>query len=77
MPDDKWGERPCAFIELASGEQADADDLRQWCRDHLAAFKMPDKFVFAPIPRTATGKIQKVALREQSRDIARADNNRD
>ncbi len=75
MPDDKWGERPCAFIELASGEQADADDLCQWCRDHLAAYKVPDKFVFAPIPRTATGKIQKVALREQSRYIARADNN--
>ncbi len=75
MPDDKWGERPCAFIELASGEQADADDLRQWCRAHLAAYKVPDRFVFAPIPRTSTGKVQKFNLREKARDIALTEDN--
>jgi len=73
IPDDKWGERPCAFIELAPGEQADTDDLRLWCRDQLAAYKVPGIFVFAPIPRTSTGKIQKVALREKARDIAHSD----
>ncbi|RIA47636.1 acyl-CoA synthetase [Dichotomicrobium thermohalophilum] len=71
MPDDKWGERPCAFIELAAGEQADADDLRQWCREQLASYKVPDRFLFTPIPRTSTGKIQKFALREKAKDIAR------
>jgi fatty-acyl-CoA synthase len=70
MPDQKWGERPCAFIELAPGEQAEADDLRQWCRDQLAAYKVPEKFVFAPIPRTSTGKIQKVTLRDKAKEVA-------
>jgi len=65
MPHDKWGETPCAFIELAEGASASADDLRDWCRQELAAFKVPGKFVFAPIPKTSTGKIQKFVLREQ------------
>jgi len=73
MPHEKWGERPCAFIELAPDQQADVDDLRQWCRGQLAPYKVPDKFVFAPIPRTSTGKIQKFALREQAQNIASAD----
>ena len=73
MPDEKWGERPCAFIELAPGEQADADNLRQWCRDQLAAYKVPEKFVFAPIPRTSTGKVQKFALRAQAKAVASTD----
>ncbi|GGC07479.1 acyl-CoA synthetase [Marivita lacus] len=67
MPHDRWGETPCAFVELASGQQADADALRDWCREHLAHYKVPGRFVFAEIPRTSTGKIQKFALREQAR----------
>jgi len=73
MPDEKWGERPCAFIELAPGEQADKDDLRLWCREQLAPYKVPDKFVFAQIPRTPTGKIQKVVLREEVKRMVHAD----
>ena len=70
MPHEKWGETPCAFVELATGQQADAEVLRAWCRDHLAHYKVPGRFVFMPIPRTSTGKIQKFVLREQARDIA-------
>jgi len=70
MPHEKWGETPCAFVELAEGQQADAEALRAWCRDHLASYKVPGKFVFSPIPRTSTGKIQKFVLREQAREFA-------
>ncbi len=70
MPHDRWGETPCAFVELASGQQADADALRDWCREHLAHYKVPGRFVFAEIPRTSTGKIQKFALREKARALA-------
>ncbi|MCU9850491.1 acyl-CoA synthetase [Defluviimonas sp. WL0024] len=70
MPDEKWGETPCAFVELAAGQKADATMLRAWCREHLAPYKVPGKFVFVPVPRTSTGKIQKFILREQARAIA-------
>jgi fatty-acyl-CoA synthase len=70
MAHEKWGETPCAFIELAPGQQVDADSLRKWCRGLLAPYKVPGRFVFAPIPKTSTGKIKKFALREQARDIA-------
>ena len=65
MPHEKWGEMPCAFIELADGASATTEDLRDWCHQQLAGFKVPGKFVFAPIPKTSTGKIQKFILREQ------------
>ena len=65
MPHEKWGETPCAFIELADGASATTEDLRNWCHQQLAGFKVPGKFVFAPIPKTSTGKIQKFILREQ------------
>ncbi|WP_404415126.1 acyl-CoA synthetase [Vreelandella aquamarina] len=68
MPHEKWGETPCAFIELTPDGEADEDTLRQWCRDHLAPYKVPREFVFASIPRTSTGKIRKVALRDQMRE---------
>ncbi|MFD2205683.1 acyl-CoA synthetase [Kiloniella antarctica] len=68
MPHDKWGETPCAFIELVEGQTATAETLRAWCREHLASYKVPSKFVFTEIPRTSTGKIQKFVLREQVRD---------
>ena len=67
MPHDKWGETPCAFVELAEGQSADAETLRGWCRSHLAGYKVPGRFVFTRIPRTSTGKIQKFTLRETAR----------
>ncbi|WP_297773615.1 acyl-CoA synthetase [uncultured Roseovarius sp.] len=70
MPHEKWGETPCAFVELAEGQAVEAEALRAWCRDHLAPYKVPGKVVFTDIPRTSTGKIQKFVLREQARDLA-------
>jgi fatty-acyl-CoA synthase len=70
MPHEKWGERPCAFIELCEGQDADEAALSAWCREHLAHYKVPAKFVFASIPRTSTGKIQKFVLRNQAREMA-------
>ena len=68
-PDDKWGETPCAFVELKPGTSASADDLLQWCRKHLAGYKIPRHFVFAEIPKTSTGKIQKFKLREVAKGL--------
>ena len=68
-PDEKWGETPCAFVELKPGVQASADELMQWCRKHLAAFKCPRHMVFAEIPKTSTGKIQKFKLREMAKAV--------
>jgi fatty-acyl-CoA synthase len=68
-PDDKWGETPCAFIELKPGMQASADDLMQWCRKNLASYKCPRIIVFADIPKTSTGKIQKFKLREMAKAV--------
>ena len=65
MASDKWGETPCAFIEFKAGEIATEDELRQWCRDNLAGFKVPSKFLFTKIQKTSTGKIQKFLLRDQ------------
>jgi fatty-acyl-CoA synthase len=69
MPHEKWGETPCAFIELAAGHEADAESLRSFCREQLASYKVPGRFVFTEIPRTSTGKIQKFVLREQAREL--------
>lgn len=70
MPHDKWGETPCAFIELAEGHCEDAQMLRTWCKEQLASYKVPSKFVFQLIPRTSTGKIQKFILRSAAKTIA-------
>ncbi|MCV2873668.1 acyl-CoA synthetase [Defluviimonas sp. WL0050] len=70
MPHEKWGETPCAFVELATDHTADAKTLQAWCRAHLAPYKVPGRFVFMSIPRTSTGKIQKFVLREHARDLA-------
>jgi fatty-acyl-CoA synthase len=67
-PDDKWGETPCAFIELRPGATASAEDLVAWCREGLARYKCPRHIVFAEIPKTSTGKIQKFKLREMAKD---------
>ncbi|MBL0406005.1 AMP-binding protein [Microvirga aerilata] len=66
-PDDKWGEIPCAFIELKDGMTSTPEDLTAFCRTRLAGFKIPRKFVFRSIPKTATGKVQKFQLRSELR----------
>ena len=63
-PDEKWGETPCAFVELKPGTTATAEELIAWCRDHLASYKCPRSIVFAEIPKTSTGKLQKFKLRD-------------
>ena len=68
-PDDKWGETPCAFVELREDRSATAEELLQWCRDHLARFKCPRFVVFAKIPKTSTGKIEKFKLREMAKEV--------
>lgn len=66
IADDKWGEVPCACIELKPGAARPSDDeLIAFCRERLARFKVPRRFVFTELPKTATGKIQKYALRQQ------------
>ncbi|MEJ1158134.1 acyl-CoA synthetase [Prosthecomicrobium sp. N25] len=68
-PDEKWGETPCAFVELKPGQEASADDIIHWCRQHLAAFKCPRTVVFSELPKTSTGKIQKFKLRELAKEV--------
>jgi len=67
--DDRWGETPCAFIELKPGATASAEDLTAWCKTHLAGYKVPRHIVFAEIPKTSTGKIQKFRLREMTKAV--------
>ena len=64
QPDEKWGETPCAFIELKPGASVTADELREFCRQHMARYKVPKTFVFRELPKTSTGKIQKFVLRD-------------
>ncbi|WP_436638986.1 acyl-CoA synthetase [Microbaculum sp. FT89] len=67
-PDDKWGETPCAFIEAKPGSDVTADDIIAWCREHMAHFKCPRTVIFAELPKTSTGKIQKFVLREMAKE---------
>jgi len=64
--DDKWGETPCAFIELKSGQSVTSDDVIEFCRQHMARFKVPRHVVFTELPKTSTGKIQKFKLRDMA-----------
>ena len=66
-PDEKWGETPCAFVQLKPGASVTEQDYIDWCRQNLARFKIPRKVVFGPVPTTATGKIQKYVLRERAK----------
>jgi len=68
MPHEKWGETPCAFVEVVSGASVTEEELTQHCRENLATYKIPRRFVFEPIPRTSTGKIQKHLLRSRVSD---------
>ena len=65
MPDEKWGERPKAFVELKSGEELSEDDVVAFCRENLAKMKCPAAVEFCELPRTGTGKVQKFVLRER------------
>ena len=67
MPDEKWGETPCAFVQLNTEGSASEAELSQWCRDNMASYKLPRKFIFEDIPKTSTGKVQKFILRERVR----------
>ena len=69
-PDDKWGETPCAFIELkASADDIGEEDIIRFCRASLAHFKCPTRVVFGEIPKTSTGKVQKFKLRDQAKNV--------
>ena len=63
MPDETWGESPCAFVELKPGQEATEEELIDFCQETMASFKKPKKVVFRSLPKTATGKIQKHVLR--------------
>lgn len=69
MADEKWGESPCAFVEVAVGSAVTEDELIEWCRGELARFKVPKRVVFAELPKTSTGKVQKFVLRERAREL--------
>lgn len=68
-PDPRWGETPCAFVELKAGSQATAQDIIDHCRQHLAHFKAPKMVVFGDLPKTSTGKIQKFELRKKAQEL--------
>jgi fatty-acyl-CoA synthase len=68
-PDEKWGETPCAFVELKPSEMVSAEEIVAWCRSQLAGFKVPRRVVFTELPKTSTGKIQKFVLREMARAL--------
>jgi fatty-acyl-CoA synthase len=67
---EKWGETPCAFIELNRGyENTSAAELIDFCRDNMAGFKRPKNILFCELPKTSTGKIQKFELRKRARKM--------
>ncbi len=70
-PDEKWGEVPCAFVTLrADAPETTAAEIIEFCRQHLAHYKAPKQVIFASLPKTSTGKVQKYVLREQARRSA-------
>jgi fatty-acyl-CoA synthase len=68
-PDPKWGETPCAFVEVKAGVKVTEEELIEHCRANLARFKAPRHVVFGVLPKTSTGKIQKFLLRQQARSV--------
>jgi fatty-acyl-CoA synthase len=69
-PDERWGETPCAFLEIKDGaEEPSEAEVIQFCRDNMASFKVPKRVVFGPLPKTSTGKVQKFVLRERAKDL--------
>ena len=72
-PDAKWGETPCAFVELKPNARASEMEIIEFCRGHLARFKAPRSVVFGELPKTSTGKIQKFLLREKAKSTSAID----
>jgi len=70
QPDAKWGETPCAFVELRPDMTASEAEIIEYCRERLARFKVPKTVIFGPLPKTSTGKVQKVILRERAKSAA-------
>jgi fatty-acyl-CoA synthase len=68
-PDTKWGEHPCAFVELRAGAKVREDEIIAFARGRLAKFKLPRTIVFSELPKTSTGKIQKFVLRERAKSL--------
>ena len=68
-PDEKWGETPCAFVQLREGTAATAEELITFCRDNLSHFAVPRTVQFGPLPTTSTGKVQKYTLRERAKAL--------
>ena len=66
-PDEKWGETPCAFVELKPGKTASEEEIIEWCRAGMARYKVPRHVVFTELPKTSTGKIQKFKLRDMAK----------
>ena len=69
LADEKWGEVPCAFIELKPGASSSEEELIEFCANNMARFKRPKRVVFGELPKTATGKIQKNVLRERAKQL--------
>lgn len=67
--DEKWGETPCAFVGLKRGQSLTENELIQYCRDHMAGFKVPKTIVFSELPKTSTGKVQKFVLRQKVKEL--------
>ena len=65
MANEKWGEVPCAFVELQNNEILSESELTEFCRENLASYKIPKKIIYENLPKTSTGKIQKSKLRER------------
>jgi fatty-acyl-CoA synthase len=70
QPDERWGETPCAFIELKPDAQVSVEDIVAHCKAHLAGYKVPRHVVFGELPKTSTGKIQKFELRQRAAQSA-------
>ena len=68
-PDEKWGETPCAFIELKDGIKATEEEIILFCKENMAGFKRPKHVIFGELPKTSTGKIQKFELRKKAKEI--------
>ena len=67
--DEKWGETPCAFIELIEGKEATEESIINYCKENMAGFKRPKHVIFIELPKTSTGKIQKFELRKKTKEI--------
>lgn len=70
--DEKWGESPCAFIELKDGMQMSDEEIYKWCQENMVRYMVPRTFVFDELPKTSTGKVQKHVLRQRTKELKKA-----